>query len=139
MRISDWSSDVCSSDLAGMTRPELAEFVAPLAKSLSRLQQSTLWIAQQGLKDPEEAGAAAADYLNLFAYTALAYLWARMAEASLAQKDGDNAAFHEAKLATARFFFQRVLPRSSGHFSALMAGKAPLMAMKEAEIGRAHV
>ncbi|HEY9537015.1 MAG TPA: acyl-CoA dehydrogenase C-terminal domain-containing protein [Kiloniellaceae bacterium] len=117
---------------AGMTRPELAEFVAPLAKSLSRLQQSTLWIAQQGLKDPEEAGAAAADYLNLFAYTALAYLWARMAEASLAQKDGDNAAFHEAKLATARFFFQRVLPRSSGHFSALMAGKAPLMAMKEA-------
>src|SRR3546814_4285991 len=65
---------------AGMTRPELAEFVAPLAKSLSRLQQSTLWIAQQGLKDPEEAGAAAADYLNLFAYTALAYLWARMAE-----------------------------------------------------------
>src|SRR3546814_14803363 len=82
---------------AGMTRPELAEFVAPLAKSLSRLQQSTLWIAQQGLKDPEEAGAAAADYLNLFAYTALAYLWARIAEASLAQKDGDNAAFHEAK------------------------------------------
>src|SRR3546814_14561269 len=95
-----------------MIQPELAEFVAPLAKSLSRLQQSTLWIAQQGLKDPEEAGAAAADYLNLFALTALAYLWARMAEASLARLDGDDAAFHEAKLATARFFFQRVLPRS---------------------------
>ena len=117
---------------ANMTRPELAEFVAPLAKTLSRLQQSTLWIAQQGLKDPEEAGAAASDYLNLFAYTALAYLWTRMAEASLAQQDGDKAAFYEAKLATARFFFQRVLPRSSGHFSAIMAGKAPLMAMKEA-------
>src|SRR3546814_2083708 len=113
-----------------MIQPELAEFVAPLAKSLSRLQQSTLWIAQQGLKDPEEAGAAAADYLNLFALTALAYLWTRMAEASLARLDGDDAAFHEAKLATARFFFQRVLPRSSGHFSAIMAGK---------EIGRAHV
>jgi alkylation response protein AidB-like acyl-CoA dehydrogenase len=117
---------------AGMAKPELAEFVAPLAKSLSRLQQSTLWIAQQGLKDPEEAGAAAADYLNLFAYTALAYLWTRMAEASLAQQDGDSAAFHEAKLATARFFFQRLLPKSSGHFSAIMAGKAPIMAMKEA-------
>src|SRR3546814_5559421 len=76
---------------AGMAKPELAEFVAPLAKSLSRLQQSTLWIAQQGLKDPEEAGAAAADYLNLFALTALAYLWARMAEASLARLDGDDA------------------------------------------------
>jgi hypothetical protein len=99
---------------------------------VSRLQQSTLWIAQQGLKDPEEAGAAASDYLNLFAYTALAYQWARMAEASLKGVEGDNADFHEAKLATARFFFQRVLPRSSGHFSAIMAGKAPLMAMKEA-------
>jgi butyryl-CoA dehydrogenase len=116
----------------GMSKPELAEFVAPLAKTLSRLQQSTLWIAQQGLKDPEEAGAAAADYLNLFAYTALAYLWARMAEVSLKEAGGDNAAFHEAKLATARFFFQRLLPKSSGHFSAIMAGKAPIMAMKEA-------
>ncbi len=116
----------------GMAKPELAEFVAPLAKNLGRLQQATLWIAQQGLKDPEEAGAAASDYLNLFAYTALAYLWCRMAEVSLAKLDDDPTGFHEAKLATARFFFQRLLPKSSGHFSAIMAGKAPIMAMKEA-------
>jgi hypothetical protein len=51
---------------------------------------------------------------------------------SLKEAGGDNAAFHEAKLATARFFFQRLLPKSSGHFSAIMAGKAPIMAMKEA-------
>jgi hypothetical protein len=55
-----------------------------------------------------------------------------MAEASLARVNGDDTGFYEAKLATARFFFLRVLPRSSGHFSAIMAGKAPLMAMKEA-------
>jgi len=117
---------------SGMEKPELAEFVAPLAKSLSRLQQATLWIGQQGLKDPEEAGAAATDYLNLFAYTALAYLWTRMAETSLAKLDDDPTGFHAAKVATARFFFQRLLPRSSGHFAAIMAGKAPLMEMKEA-------
>ena len=51
---------------------ELAEFVLPLAKAFGRLQQATAWIAQQGLKNPEEAGAAAADYLRLFALTALA-------------------------------------------------------------------
>jgi butyryl-CoA dehydrogenase len=84
------------------------------------------------MKDPEEAGAAATDYLNLFAYTALAYMWVRMTEVSLAKLDDDPTGFHEAKLATARFFFQRLLPKSSGHFSAIMAGKAPLMAMKEA-------
>ena len=115
-----------------MADPQMAEFVAPLAKVLSRLQQTTLWIAQQGLKDPEEAGAAASDYLNLFALTALAYMWARMAKLSLSQTEGDMAGFHEAKLATARFFFQRLLPQSSGLFAAIMAGKAPLMEMKEA-------
>ncbi|WP_299400013.1 acyl-CoA dehydrogenase C-terminal domain-containing protein [Pelagibius sp.] len=114
------------------TDPQMAEFVAPLAKVLSRLQQSTLWIAQQGLKDPEEAGAAATDYLNLFALTALAYVWARMVKVSLDKSNGEMPAFHEAKLATARFFFQRLLPRSSGLFAAIMAGKAPLMEMKEA-------
>ncbi len=112
--------------------PQMAEFVAPLAKILSRLQQSTLWIAQQGLKDPEEAGAAATDYLNLFALTALAYMWARMVKVSLAASNGEIPEFHEAKLATARFFFQRLLPKSSGLFAAIMAGKAPLMEMKEA-------
>ncbi len=114
------------------TDPQMAEFVAPLAKVLSRLQQSTLWIAQQGLKDPEEAGAAATDYLNLFALTALAYVWARMVKVSLDKSNGEMPEFHEAKLATARFFFQRLLPRSSGLFAAIMAGKAPLMEMKEA-------
>jgi butyryl-CoA dehydrogenase len=117
---------------ANQTKAELAEFVAPLAKTLSRLQQATLWIAQQGLKDPEEAGAAATDYLNLFAYTALAYMWVRMAETSLKGLEGEQKDFYEAKLATARFFFQRLLPKSSGHFSAIMAGKAPVMALKEA-------
>jgi hypothetical protein len=55
-----------------------------------------------------------------------------MAETSLKGLDGDNKDFHEAKLATARFFFQRLLPKSSGHFSAIMAGKAPVMELKEA-------
>ena len=58
--------------------PELAEFVLPLAKAYARLQQVTLHVAQQGLRDPNEAGAASYDYLRLFALVALAYLWARM-------------------------------------------------------------
>jgi len=121
--------------LAGQqANAELAEFVAPLAKAFERLQRATLWLATESMKNPNEAGAAATDYLHLFGWTALAYLWTRMAEVAqekLAAGDGsltaEERAFYEAKLATARFFFARMLPRSSAHFAALMSGSKTLM------------
>jgi alkylation response protein AidB-like acyl-CoA dehydrogenase len=110
---------------------ELAEFVLPLAKAFGRLQQATAWIAQQSLKDPEEAGAAATDYLRLFALTALAYLWARTAKVVLDKPQDQRAAFHQAKLATARFYMARVLPQTSSLFAAINAGAKPIMAVEE--------
>ncbi|HLB80069.1 MAG TPA: acyl-CoA dehydrogenase C-terminal domain-containing protein [Dongiaceae bacterium] len=109
--------------------PRMAEFTLPLLKAFARLQQTTAWVAQQGLKDPEEAGAAASDYLRLFALVALAYMWARMARIALDKQDGDEAEFYRAKLATARFYMTRLLPQHTAHAAALMAGKAPLMAL----------
>jgi butyryl-CoA dehydrogenase len=118
---------------AEMEKPEMQDFVLPFAKAFGRLQQATAWIAQQGLRDPEEAGAAATDYLRLFGLTALAYLWARMAAVALAKADGDETGFYHAKLATARFYMTRILPQTSGLFAAIMAGKKPLMDL-EAEL-----
>ncbi len=112
--------------------PELLEFIAPLAKAFGRLQQATLWVAEKGLSDPEEAGAAASDYLRLFALTVLAFMWARMAKVSLAKLEGDETGFYRAKLATGRFYMTRILPESSSLFAGMMAGKAPLMEMDEA-------
>ena len=112
---------------AEMEKPEMQDFVLPFAKSFGRLQQATAWIAQQGLRDPEEAGAAASDYLRLFGLTALAYLWARMAALALARAEGDETGFYQAKLATARFYMTRILPQSSSLFATIMAGKKPLM------------
>ena len=63
----------------------LAEFVLPLAKAFARLQQITLHVAQAGLKNPDEAGAASADYLRLFALVALAFMWARMVQVAQAK------------------------------------------------------
>jgi alkylation response protein AidB-like acyl-CoA dehydrogenase len=113
---------------------ELAEFVLPLAKAFARLQQVTLHIAQAGLKSPEEAGAASADYLRLFALVALAFMWARMvqvARAKLAAGAGE-AGFYEAKLRTARFFMAKLLPESGALFAQIMAGAAPLMDFDDA-------
>jgi alkylation response protein AidB-like acyl-CoA dehydrogenase len=105
--------------------PEIEELVAPAAKAFDRLQRATAWLAQQGMKDPVEAGAAATDYLHLFGYTALGYLWARMAQVAIAKRrtaSGAEAAFYDAKVATARFYVQRMLPRTGALFATVMAG-----------------
>jgi hypothetical protein len=112
--------------------PALAEYVLPLAKAFGRLQQVTAWIAQQGLKDPEEAGAASADYLRLFALVTLAYIWARTAKLALSRLEEDETGFYKAKLATARFYMTRVLPEASALFQQIMAGKKPLMELEAA-------
>jgi butyryl-CoA dehydrogenase len=111
--------------------PQLAEFIAPLAKAFGRLQRASAWIAQSGLGNPDEAGAAANDYLRLFALTALAYLWTRMAEISLTKLDGEERRFYQAKVDTARFFMQRLLPQSGALFSAILAGGDSIMAFDD--------
>src|SRR5918996_19636 len=120
--------------------PELAEFVLPLAKAYARLQQVTLHLAQQGLRDPNEAAAASYDYLRLFALVALAYLWARMvkvAKAKLAKADraggaDGDASFYKAKVATGRFFMTRMLPESGALFAQIMAGGKAIMEFDDA-------
>ncbi len=106
---------------------QLAEFVLPLAKAFGRLQRASAWIAQNGMANPNEAAAASSDYLRLFGLTTLAYLWTRMAEISLDKLDGDEARFYQAKVDTARFFMQRLLPQSGGLFSAILAGGKSMM------------
>ncbi len=109
--------------------PEMAEFVLPLAKAFAKLQQATAWLAQAGLANPNEAGAAATDYQRLFALVALGYMWCRMVEIALAKKNEDSDGFYGAKVMTARFYFARLLPESNSLFTTLMAGSDTLMAM----------
>jgi len=115
--------------------PAMQEFIEPAAKAFERLQRATGWLAQEAMKNPDEAGAAATDYLHLFGHVLFAYLWARMAKVALAKKDqatGEEKAFYEAKLATARFYMARMLPRHNTHFSNLMAGSKTLVEFPEA-------
>ncbi len=108
--------------------------VVPLARAFGVLQQATAHIGQAGLKDPEEAGAAATDYLRLLGLVALGYMWARSAKISaekLPQADGD-ASFYQAKLTTAKFFNDRLLPQTGALWSAIKAGKASMMELEDA-------
>lgn len=115
--------------------PAMQDFVFPLAKAFAKLQQATAMVAQKGLKNPNEAGAAASDYLRMFALVALAYMWARMAKAAiekLAAGAGDKAEFYDSKLKTARFFYDRILPETDFRFKQAMAGADSVMALDAA-------
>jgi len=118
---------------AKMDDDALAPFVMPLAKAFTRLQQATAQVARAGMANPNEAGAAASDYLRLFGLTALAYLWARMTEVALPHVGTDDPdGFYAAKVATARFFMERMLPQSGALFSQIMAGGESMMAFDDA-------
>ena len=108
--------------------------ILPLAKAFGALQQATAHLAQAGMKDPEEAGAAATDYLRLLGLVALGYMWARtakIAEEKLPAANGE-ASFYKSKLTTAQFFNDRLLPQTASLWSAIKAGKASMMDLEEA-------
>ncbi len=116
---------------ANKADPKLAEFVEPLEKAIGRVQESVLYLMQNAMKNPDEAGAAATDLLRLMALTAMAYMWGRIAKAAHAglQAGSDND-FYEAKLATGRFFARRVLPQTTSLAHQIKAGSETLMALK---------
>ncbi len=111
-------------------KPELREFVAPVAAAFGRLQQVTALLAQKGMANPDEAGAAASEYLRAFGLVAMGYLWARIAEVALGKLGGDEASFYKAKLATGRFYVTRLLPETNALFASIVAGAKPLMELE---------
>ncbi len=108
---------------------ENAEFVARLAGLLKEWSVATEEVARRAARNPDETGAASMDYLQLTGYLCLAWCWAWMASVSSAalRAGTADAAFHQAKIATARFYFQRILPRAEAHLDAMGAGARSLM------------
>ncbi len=108
-------------------RPEMAEFVGKLAELNKEWGEVTAKLGEKAMQNPDEVGAASVDYLMYSGYISLAYMWARMAAVAL---DGDaDDEFLKAKLHTARFYFQRLLPRTESHKLSMLNGADSLMAM----------
>ncbi|GIL02427.1 MAG: acyl-CoA dehydrogenase [Alphaproteobacteria bacterium] len=110
-------------------------YTRPLRNAMKALEAATMWLMQNGMKNPDNAGAASTDFMHLMGLVALGYMWALMAEkslAALAQGAGDRTAFHENKLATGRYFMQRVLPEAQAHLARIESGAEPVMALDAA-------
>jgi len=98
--------------------------LTPLGAAAAHLQQASMWFMQNALAKPDNAGAGSYDYMHLFGLVALGYMWARIAEAVLAK--GDDPAM-KAKLVTARFFMERMLPETGAHLARITSGAASMM------------
>jgi alkylation response protein AidB-like acyl-CoA dehydrogenase len=124
--ISDW--------LGKNDGEELAPFTKPLQRGLDTLQQATMWLAQHGLKNPNDAGAAATDYLRLMGIVVVGWMWAQMAKLALARiamKEG-NAAIYDAKLNCAQYWMERMMPECAMLLERIQAGSDTIMAFDPA-------
>ncbi len=111
--------------------PELADFAGQLERALGDLQASTMWLMQNGLTNPDNAGAASVPYMHLMGIVAVGLMWLRMATAAqqmLAAGQGD-AAFLTAKLTTARFYAERIMPDTVSLRRKLEAGAESMMSL----------
>ena len=120
-------SDIEEAKAAG----DPAGVAEPLQKALGHLQGATMWLAQNGMADPNNAGAAAYAYMQLMGLVSLGWMWLKMAgvSARLKGESGEDAAFHDAKIATARFFADRELVAAGALRRKVEAGAESLMAL----------
>lgn len=115
------------------TDENLVEFVFALRKALGRVQQATVLVAQNAMKDKNEAGAASVDYLRMVSLVAMGRYWLKIMKAvqdKLQSGEGDKN-FLQAKLHEGRFFFERMLPEVHGRFAMVSAGGKSMMDMTE--------
>jgi acyl-CoA dehydrogenase len=112
------------------TDEKLASFVKPAKRGLESLQQATMWLAQNGIANPNNAGAGAVDYLRLMGIVTVGWMWARiakLAQARLASASA-NKAFYESKLVSARYWMERMIPECPMLLERIQAGADTVMA-----------
>ena len=107
-------------------------FVTPLGVALGHLQQASMWFMQNAMAKPDNAGAGATDYMHMFGLVALGYMWCRIAEAAIAHAKTNSAGQRmSAKLVTARFFMERMLPETAAHLARIQSGSGSTMELPD--------
>jgi acyl-CoA dehydrogenase len=107
--------------------PVMKPLVEPVGAALGHLQQATMWFMQNAMAKPDNAGAGATDYMHLFGLVVLGYMWCQIAEAAQRNLSGDESGRMNAKLVTARFFMERMLPGTAAHLASIRSGAGSMM------------
>jgi hypothetical protein len=113
------------------TNEKLASFADALEKAKGQLEAATMWLMQNAMKNPDNAGAGAHHYMHILGIVATGLMWLRMAKAATGLLDAGegDAGFLEAKLVTARFFAERIMPDAGSLRRKIEGGADTLMAL----------
>ena len=109
---------------------ELRAFVDVLSGAARQLQETTMLLAQRAMQNGDEAGAGASEYLRLFGYVAVGHMWLRTCRVCVEKQAGGggfDAAYYATKLATARFYFTRMMPQCQALTAAVQAGAGAIL------------
>jgi len=112
----------------------LRPFTDALGSGLKDLQQATMWLMQNGMANPENAGAASTPYMHLFGHVLLGLMWTQMAKVSTDALDAGTSdpTFYENKLATGRYYMKRRMPEIKALLAELETGAEDVMALDAA-------
>ena len=109
---------------------KVADYLVALKNAKGTLTQGTMWLMQNGMTNPDNAGAGSVDYMHMMGLTVFSYLWAQMAVvAQKAIDDGSDEDFYTNKLITGRYFIARMLPLVDSHLAKIKTGAEPIMAL----------
>ncbi|MDN6320298.1 MAG: acyl-CoA dehydrogenase C-terminal domain-containing protein [Marinobacter sp.] len=126
--------ELFAEDVAGFIEENnsdenLRPYLEPLAAAFERLSDVTEHVIKQASEDPNAIGAASVDYLDLFGLTAVGYMWARIVKAAAPKAGHDTSGFYSGKLKTARFYYDRLLPKTVSLAEGIRSGSDSMMAL----------
>ena len=131
--------DLVDAEVAAAKEKEpLAGFAEALEKACGQMKAATMWLAQNGMANPDNAGAGAVPYMHIAGIGSVGLMWLRMmtaSQAALYAGEGD-AGFHEAKLATGRYYAERLMPEAGALRREIEAGAEAMMALDPAAFAR---
>jgi alkylation response protein AidB-like acyl-CoA dehydrogenase len=119
---------------AAAADPRTAPMAQQLGDALRKVQESVMLVMQAAMKNPDEVGAAATDFLRMMGLVTTGWMWLKMARVALEKLPTANgdAAFYDAKVKTARFYFAKVLPQIETLAATIKTGAAPVMELETA-------
>jgi len=143
MKLSQFGQLIIGFVEAEQASPEMAEFIRPLALLGEEVKKLTAEVGMAAMQNADEVGAAAVPYLRVVGHLVFAYFWARMARTAFdalqgkhdALTDEGGAAFYQSKLATARFYFAKLLPEALTQVALARTGAEPIMTEGTAAFG----
>lgn len=114
---------------------KMQEFIKPLRRYYKEWGGFTNKIGLKAMKNADEVGAAAYDYLMYSGYVSMAYFWAAIADAAYRKlEEGTNdPEYYQGKIKTARFYFKKLLPRAKMHKEIMLTGGKTVFDLAEGE------